>query len=59
MIGALIAQGHSPRVAPLAAVWLHGAAADAFKADVGLVAGDIAPLAARELARLKSEIKSI
>lgn len=53
MIGALIAQGYSPRAATLAAVWLHGAAADTFGADIGLVAGDVAPLAAQELSRLR------
>ncbi len=53
MIGALIAQGYSSIESALAATWLHGAAAQAHGADVGLVAGDIAPLAARALAQLR------
>ncbi len=53
MIGALIAQGFAADVATRAAAWLHGAAADEFGADVGLVAGEIAPIAARILARLR------
>ena len=54
MIGALLAQGADPRQAVHAAVWLHGAAADDFGADIGLVATDLAPLAARRLARLRA-----
>ncbi len=54
MIGALLGQCDDPRQAVNAAVWLHGAAADEFGADIGMVAGDIAPLAARRLARLRS-----
>ena len=53
MIGALLAQGFAPTSAVLAAVWLHGSAADRFGADIGLTAGDIALLAARDLARLR------
>jgi hydroxyethylthiazole kinase-like uncharacterized protein yjeF len=53
MIGALLAQDFDPVPAVLAAAWLHGRAADDFGADIGLVAGDIAPLAARALARLR------
>lgn len=56
MIAAFMAQGGASLRAVQAGVWLHGAAADAFGADVGLVAGDIAPLAARELARLRAEL---
>ncbi|MCU0938276.1 MAG: NAD(P)H-hydrate dehydratase [Burkholderiaceae bacterium] len=54
MIGALLAQGFDAAQAVLAAVWLHGRAADDFGADVGLVAGEIAPLAARALGRLRA-----
>lgn len=54
MIGALLAQGYDAVQAVLAAVWLHGRAADDFGADVGLVAGDVAPLAARALSRLRA-----
>jgi hydroxyethylthiazole kinase-like uncharacterized protein yjeF len=53
MVGALLAQGFAPLPATLAAVWLHGCAADDFGADLGLAAGDIAPLAAQALARLR------
>jgi hydroxyethylthiazole kinase-like uncharacterized protein yjeF len=53
MVGALIAQGFAPEVAARAATWLHGAAADEFGSDVGLVAGEIAPIAARLLSRLR------
>jgi hydroxyethylthiazole kinase-like uncharacterized protein yjeF len=54
MIGSLLAQhAHARLEAVLAAVWLHGRAADDFGADVGLVASDIAPLAAKALARLR------
>jgi len=53
MIGALTVQGLAPEVATRAAVWLHGAAADEFGDDVGLVASAIAPIAARILARLR------
>jgi ADP-dependent NAD(P)H-hydrate dehydratase / NAD(P)H-hydrate epimerase len=54
MIGALLAQGYEAQQAVLAAVWLHGRAADDFGADVGLVAGEVAALAARALSRLRS-----
>ena len=54
MIGALLGQGYAPIEAVLAAIWLHGAAADTFGADLGLVAGDIAALAAQALARLRA-----
>lgn len=54
MIGALLAQGFEPAPAVLAAVWLHGRAADEFGADLGLVAGEIAPRAASALAKLRA-----
>jgi hydroxyethylthiazole kinase-like uncharacterized protein yjeF len=54
MIGALLGQQVDAWQAVCAGVWLHGAAADEFGADVGLVAGDIAPLAARRLAALRA-----
>jgi len=54
MMAALLAQCADPRQAVYAAVWLHGAAADDFGADIGLIAGDVAPLAARRLARLRA-----
>jgi hydroxyethylthiazole kinase-like uncharacterized protein yjeF len=59
MIGALLAQHRSAAAAPaaleavLAAVWLHGRAADDFGADIGLAASDIAPRAAQALAALR------
>lgn len=53
MIGALLAQGFDTGCATLGAVWLHGRAAEDAGQDVGLVAGDIAPLAAAALARLR------
>jgi len=53
MIGALIVQGIAPEVATRAAVWLHGAASDEFRDEVGLVASEIAPIAARILSRLR------
>jgi len=53
IIGALLAQGFDAEPAVLAAVWLHGRAADDFGADSGLAAGEIAALAARALARLR------
>jgi ADP-dependent NAD(P)H-hydrate dehydratase / NAD(P)H-hydrate epimerase len=53
-IGALLAQGYDSQTAILGAVWLHGRAADDFAQDVGLVASDLAPLAARALARLRA-----
>ncbi|UCG98004.1 MAG: NAD(P)H-hydrate dehydratase [Burkholderiales bacterium] len=54
MIGALLGQTDDPLQAVHAAVWLHGAAADAFGADIGLAATDLAPLAARQLAELRA-----
>jgi len=54
MIGALIAQGFTLRASTLAAVWLHGRAAQAHGADVGLIASEVPQLAARELARLRN-----
>lgn len=54
MLGALLGQVDDSRQAVHAAVWLHGAAADSFGADIGLVATDIAPLAARRLADLRA-----
>jgi NAD(P)H-hydrate repair Nnr-like enzyme with NAD(P)H-hydrate dehydratase domain len=53
MLGALLGQCADARCAVAAGVWLHGAAADDFQADIGLVASDIAPLAARRLAALR------
>lgn len=53
IIGALLAQSMDARCATLAAVWLHGRAADDFGADVGLVADEIAPRAAAALARVR------
>jgi hydroxyethylthiazole kinase-like uncharacterized protein yjeF len=53
MIGALIAQGFEALSGTLAAVWLHGSAAQAHGADIGLLASEVAPLAVRELARLR------
>jgi NAD(P)H-hydrate repair Nnr-like enzyme with NAD(P)H-hydrate dehydratase domain len=53
MIGALLAQGFDARCATLGAVWLHGKAANDIGADVGLVADEIAPLAAAALACLR------
>ena len=55
MIGALLAQPFTPLEATLAAAWLHGAAADRFGGDVGLVAGEIAARAATCLAELRRE----
>jgi hydroxyethylthiazole kinase-like uncharacterized protein yjeF len=53
MLGALLAQGHAAQDAVLGAVWLHGRAADRFPGDVGLVAGEVAALAATELNALR------
>lgn len=53
MIGAFAGQGYAQIEAALAATWLHGAAADLFAADLGLVAGDLAALAAQALAGLR------
>jgi hydroxyethylthiazole kinase-like uncharacterized protein yjeF len=60
MIGSLLAQIRGPDSAAcaaqavLAAVWLHGQAASDFGGDLGLVASDIAPLAAGTLSRLRA-----
>lgn len=52
MLGALLAQGFPPEAAATAAVWLHGAAADALAAQgvgpIGMTAGEL-PDAARRL----------
>jgi len=53
MIGAFIAQGFGILTGTLAAVWLHGRAAEVYGADVGLVASEVPELAVRELARLR------
>lgn len=53
IIGALIAQRFTPGDSARAGTWLHGAAADEFGDEIGLVAGDIAPRAARILSRLR------
>jgi hydroxyethylthiazole kinase-like uncharacterized protein yjeF len=54
MISALLAQGFQPSEATCAAVWLHGAAADRYRGDVGMVAGEIAAGAARCLVELRT-----
>jgi hydroxyethylthiazole kinase-like uncharacterized protein yjeF len=54
MIGALLGQCADARPAVCAGVWLHGAAAGDFGADIGLVASDIASAAARRLAALRA-----
>jgi len=59
MIGAMLAQGKDAVAAVLAAVWLHGAAADDHGGDVGLVASDIAPRAATRLAALRKNASII
>jgi len=53
MIGALIAQGFEALTSTLAAVWLHGRAAHAHGADIGLLASEVPALAVHELARLR------
>lgn len=53
MIGAFLAQGFNTGCATLGAVWLHGRAAEDFGHDAGLVADEIAALAATALARLR------
>jgi len=55
MIGALLGQCEDAWQAAVAGVWLHGAAADDFGADIGLLATDLAPLAARRLAQLRTQ----
>jgi hydroxyethylthiazole kinase-like uncharacterized protein yjeF len=52
MIGALLAQGIDGWDATLAAAWLHGRAAEN-RGDIGLVASDVAPLAAALLRHLR------
>jgi ADP-dependent NAD(P)H-hydrate dehydratase / NAD(P)H-hydrate epimerase len=56
IIGALLAQGWSPRDAALGAVWMHGSAADELVAHgtgpIGLVAGELIPAARTILNRL-------
>lgn len=51
--GALIAQGCPAREATLAAVWLHGKAADMLAirhhGSIGMVAGELAPEVRRQL----------
>jgi len=54
LICGLLAQGFDPWQSALGGVWLHGRAADSAGFDVGLVASDIAPLAARALGQLRS-----
>ncbi|HEU0201171.1 MAG TPA: NAD(P)H-hydrate dehydratase [Burkholderiaceae bacterium] len=54
MLGALLAQRFDAIEAVLAGVWLHGAAADEYGGDVGLLAGEIGALAARCLMRLRA-----
>jgi hydroxyethylthiazole kinase-like uncharacterized protein yjeF len=54
MIGALLTQRFTPSEATCAAVWLHGAAANRYGGDVGMVAGDIAAGAARSLVELRA-----
>jgi hydroxyethylthiazole kinase-like uncharacterized protein yjeF len=54
MIGALLAQGFEVAQAALGGVWLHGRAAQRHGADIGLVAGEVATLAVRELAELRA-----
>jgi len=49
----LLAQGFDPWQVALAAIWLHGRAADDADCDVGLVASDIAQMAARALVQLR------
>ena len=53
MLGALLAQGVAAWDAAVAAVWLHGRAADG-TGDVGLVASDVAARAAEVLNRLRA-----
>ncbi|MGH6623919.1 MAG: NAD(P)H-hydrate dehydratase, partial [Burkholderiaceae bacterium] len=51
MIGALVAQGYESWTATLAAVWLHGRAAEGL-GGVGLVANEIAQRAVESLRAL-------
>jgi hydroxyethylthiazole kinase-like uncharacterized protein yjeF len=55
ILGALLAQGFDPIEAVLAGVYLHGAAAEDFVGDMGLVAGEVAELSVRRLQRLRRE----
>jgi hydroxyethylthiazole kinase-like uncharacterized protein yjeF len=55
MTGALLAQSDDPLAAVRAAVWLHGRAATLHGSDVGLVASEVAPLAARAWEQLRSQ----
>ncbi len=57
MVAALAAQTPVLEEAVLAAVWLHGSAADRHRADVGLVAGEIAAGAAATLATLRQRAR--
>jgi hydroxyethylthiazole kinase-like uncharacterized protein yjeF len=52
MLGALLAQGFAAWQCVLAAAWLHGAAVRG-AGDIGIVAGDLAPRAARALRELR------
>jgi len=54
MIGALLAQCADPLAAVRAAVWLHGRAAELHGSDVGLVASEVAGLAARAWEMLRA-----
>jgi ADP-dependent NAD(P)H-hydrate dehydratase / NAD(P)H-hydrate epimerase len=54
LLGGFLAQGHDAWSAALAAVWLHGAAAEG-SGDRGLVASDIAPRAMQALRTLQAE----
>jgi hydroxyethylthiazole kinase-like uncharacterized protein yjeF len=56
IVGALVAQSQSVFQATLAGVWLHGAAANRQRGDVGLVAGEIATGAAAALADLRQSV---
>ncbi len=53
MIGAFIGQKFPLMEAVLAAVWLHGAAADEYGGDIGLTAGELPAFAASRLNRLR------
>lgn len=55
MLGALLAQGYEAMEVVLAGPWLHGRAAEDGGQDIGLIAGDLPQLAARALARLRTE----
>ena len=53
MLGALLAQGVAAWDVAVAAVWLHGRAADG-AGDVGLVASDVAARAAEVLSQMRA-----